>query len=375
MNSLEQLQRRHSSKWRRYASDVLPMHVAEMDFDIADAIRDRIVSMATNSDLGYLGPVPELPAAFAGFAKDYWNWDVDTKQVKLVTDVGVGVVEFLRANAAPNSKVIVNSPVYHGFWIWLEELGIKPLDVPLLENYDLDIDGIEKEFAEGAKFLLLCNPQNPVGKVFRREELQNLARIAKKHGAVVISDEIHAPLTYAEATFTPYLNCGPDAEATGVCITSASKSWNLAGLKAALVVSASPEMASLVNKMPEANHWRSSILAAFAMTEAFSNGRTWLDQTVQTLDANRYFLKGELARVLPSIRYEIPKSTYLAWLDVSDLNLGSNAAQTLIDQAKVAFVPGDEHGPQYVNFLRFNFGTSQELISEGLKRMATFVSQ
>lgn len=375
MTELSELRKRHSSKWRRYADDVLPMHVAEMDFQIADAVRERIVTMATNSDLGYLGPVPELPEAFAGFAKERWGWIVDTKQFKLVTDVGVGVVEFLRGNGASGSKVIINSPVYHGFWHWLEELDIEIVDVPLKENYDLDIEGIEQQFAAGVRYLLLCNPQNPVGKVFRKEELQELARVARKHGAVVMSDEIHAPLVYREQVFVPYLACGEDAEETGVCITSASKSWNLAGLKGAFVISASGKMLGMLNKLPEAAHWRSSILAAFSMIEAYENGRGWLDETLDKLDYNRNYLAAELERLLPGTKYEIPHSTYLAWINVENWGLGDKTVDALIENAKVSLVPGNEHGPQYTNYVRFNFGTSPAIITEGLTRIANFVNK
>jgi cystathionine beta-lyase len=367
---LDVLKTRHSSKWRRFPEDVLPMHVAEMDFPIAEPIQRRIITMVSESDLGYLGPIPEVANAFAKFAKNRWNWTIDEAQLKLATDVGVAVVEFLRANNATNTKVIVNSPVYHGFWEWLGELNITPVDVPLNPDYSLDIDGIEKEFANGVKYLLLCNPQNPVGKAFSREDLTALAHIAKKHDAIVISDEIHAPLTYKNETFTPYLDCGPEAEETGVCITSASKSWNLAGLKAAFLLTQSKTMQSMVNRMPQATHWRSSIVGAFAMAEAYENGDTWLDSTLQTLDENRHHLKRELQRLFPEVNYIIPEAGYLAWLDVASWKLGDKTVDHLIQKAKVALVPGNDHGPQYANHVRFNFGTSPELITEGLTRIA-----
>ena len=368
--SLDLLRNRHSSKWRRFPSEVLPMHVAEMDFQLAEPIQNRIIKMVSESDLGYLGPVPEVASSFAKFAKNRWNWVIDESQLKLATDVGVAVVEFLRANSAANTKVIVNSPVYHGFWEWLGELNITPVDVPLTEDYSLNIDEIEKEFANGVKFLLLCNPQNPVGKAFTREELTALAKIAKKHNAVVISDEIHAPLTYRDQTFTPYLSCGSDAEETGVCITSSSKSWNLAGLKAAFLLTQSELMQKRVNLMPQATHWRSSIIGAFAMAEAYENGVTWLDSTIETLNENRYHLEKELNRLLPEVKYQIPQAGYLAWLDVSSWNLGDKTVSKLIEDAQVSLVPGNDHGPQYVNHVRLNFGTSPELITEGLTRIA-----
>jgi cystathionine beta-lyase len=372
--SLRELGHRHSSKWRRYSADVLPMHVAEMDFQIAEPIKQRIIKMVSESDLGYLGPIPEVAEAFARFAKKRWNWSIDQTQLKLATDVGVAVVEFLRANGASNGKVVITSPVYHGFWEWLGELNITPVDVPLNPDYSLDIAGIEEQFAAGVKYLLLCNPQNPVGKAFSREELTELAAIAKKHDAVIISDEIHAPLTYRNATFTPYLNCGPDAEATGVCITSASKSWNLAGLKAAFLLTQSKEMQQKVAKLPQATHWRSSIVGAFAMAEAYENGVDWLNSTIAALDENRHHLKSELERLFPEVNYIIPEAGYLAWLDVTSWNLGEKTVETLIDKAKVALVPGNDHGPQYTKHVRFNFGTSPELITEGLTRISKALS-
>ena len=373
--SLEKLSERHSSKWRRFPHDVLPMHVAEMDFQIADAIRDRIITMTTENDLGYLGPVPEVAEAFQSFAKQRWGWQIDPTQLKLATDVGVAVVEFLRANNFTGGKVVVNSPVYHGFWDWLGELRVTPVDVPLTNQLELDIDGIEKQFAAGVGAILLCNPQNPVGKAFSRAELTALAKIAKKHDAIVISDEIHAPLTYKGTEFVPYLSCGPDAEATGVCITSASKSWNLAGLKAAFLITQSEAMNAKVKNMPAATHWRSSILGAFAMAEAFSNGVTWLDTTIVTLDSNRKFLGEELLRLMPEVKYQAPDAGYLAWLEVSAWRLGESTVSRLLQDAKVALVPGNDHGPEYVNHVRLNFGTSQEIITEGLIRISNFLNR
>ncbi|MEY3855816.1 MAG: hypothetical protein RJA45_286 [Actinomycetota bacterium] len=368
--SLDVLHGRHSSKWRRFPEDVLPMHVAEMDFQLAQGIRDRLIKMVSESDLGYTGPVPEVAEAFEGFAKDRWNWNIDKSQLKLVTDVGVGVVEFLRANGVANGKVIINSPVYHGFWEWLGELNIETVDVPLAPNYELDIEGIEKQFAAGVKFLLLCNPQNPVGKAFSRAQLTALAKVAKKHGAVVISDEIHAPLTYEDHEFTPYLNCGPFAEDTGICVTSSSKSWNHAGLKAGFVLTQSEVMQARANLMPQATHWRSSLLGAFALVEAYSNGTDWLDNTVKVLDDNRKFLKSELKKRFPEVTYNLPDAGYLAWLDVSAWNLGADTVSHLVAKGRVSLVPGNDHGPEYTNFVRLNFGTSQEHISEGLARIA-----
>lgn len=365
---LSVLLERHSSKWRRFPSDVLPMHVAEMDFQIAEPVAARIIKMTTENDLGYLGPVPEVAAAFEKFAKKRWGWQIEPSYLHLATDVGVAVVEFLRTHLKPGEKVIINTPVYSGFYHWLEELEIEPLDVPLItgnHEYLFDFDGLEKAFAAGNRILLLCNPHNPVGRAFSREELTRLAALARKYDAIVLSDEIHAPLTYGE--FVPYLACGEDAAATGVCITSSSKSWNLAGLKAAFILAQSPAMEELLKVLPEGMHWRTSIVGAFAMAEAFENGTPWLDATLVTLDENRRHLATELERLLPSVKYHIPEAGYLAWLEISELGLTN---EEIFTKAKVACVPGPEMGGDaYQNFARFNFGTSKEIITEALERI------
>ncbi len=365
---LSVLRGRHSSKWRRFPEDVIPMHVAEMDFQIAEPIAARIIKMTTENDLGYLGPVPEVAASFEKFAKTRWSWQIEPSYLHLATDVGVAVVEFLRTHLKPGEKVIINTPVYSGFYHWLEELEIEPLDVPLItgnHEYLFDFDGLERAFAAGHRIFLLCNPHNPVGRAFSREELTRLAALARKYDAIVLSDEIHAPLTYGE--FVPYLACGEDAAATGVCITSSSKSWNLAGLKAAFILAQSPSIDEMLKALPEGMHWRTSIVGAFAMAEAFENGTPWLDATLVTLDENRRHLATELERLLPSVKYHIPEAGYLAWLDISELGLTN---EEIFAKAKVAFVPGPEMGGDaYKNFARFNFGTSKEIITEALERI------
>ncbi len=345
------------------------MHVAEMDFEIAEPIRARLAQMVAESDLGYLGPIPEVAEAFERFASTRWGWNIDPKQLKLATDVGVATVEFLRANLKTGDRVVITSPVYSGFFEWLNELHIEPFDVPLNHTehgWRLDLAGIEAAFAQAHLTLLLCNPHNPVGRAFDRTELTALAEIAARYGAVVISDEIHAPLTYGE--FTPYLSCGPNAEKTGVVITSSSKSWNLAGLKAAFLLTQNEKMAARVAKVAPATHWRTSILGAFSMAVAYSDGGDWLDATVSRLDENRMHLQVELARLLPQVRFELPEAGYLAWLDISDLPL---SAQQILEDAKVALVPGpDMGGATYENWVRLNFGTGKAIITEGLERIA-----
>jgi len=365
------LQRRHSEKWRHFPDDVLPMFVAEMDYPIAEPIKRALTDLIANNDLGYLGAVPEIGPAFVEFATARWGWTPDITDIRLAADVGVATVEYLRANKA--ESVIVTSPVYSGFWSWLNELAIDIVDVPLTENFDFDFDGIERAFASGVKFFLLCNPHNPLGRVFGRNELLRLAELADTYGATIIADEIHAPLTFPGTDFVPYLSLGPVAVRTGVLITSTSKSWNLAGLKAAFLL-ASGDKADTFDKLPKSMHYRSSILGAFSMATAYSEGTPWLDATIDTIIVARDHLVAELDRLLPGARLEwVPDAGYLAWIDVSELGLGDNPHERIMTDAKVALVAGTQCGPAYVNHVRINFATSHETITTALERIAAIV--
>jgi cystathionine beta-lyase len=345
-----------------------------MDYPVAEPIREFLGNLVATSDLGYLGPVPEIAPAFTAFAEKRWGWTPDVSHARLAPDVGVATVEFLRAHKV--SRVIITSPVYGGFWHWLEELDIEIIDVPLTANFALDIAGIERHFADGVGHMLLCNPHNPLGKVFGRDELTTLAEAADRHGAVVISDEIHAPLTYPGTEFVPYLSLGEAAERTGIIVTSTSKSWNLAGLKAAFIFGHGKRGAELLKPLPEAMHWRSSILGAFSMVAAYSHSVGWLDATIETIRDARDHLASELARLLPAARLEmIPEAGYLAWVDVSGLNLGDKPWDRILEESRVSVVPGAELGPQYLQHVRINFATSPKILTEALTRIAALAAR
>jgi len=372
-DSLSNFAGRTSSKWRRFDPSILPMHVAEMDFDVAKEIRNHIVQMTQNSDLGYLGPIPELAPAFSSYAKSRWNWDLGQNPVRLATDVGVAAVEILRLTTKPGDRVLICSPVYSSFFLWLKETKVLPHDVPLRlvgQRWQLDLEGIEKAFQSGVKVFLMCSPQNPVGTVHTKEELTTVALLAEKYGALVISDEIHAPLSWTQ--YTPFLSLGSAAENHGVTITSTSKAWNTAGLKSAIVVSQSEKIDSVLIGFPESMHWRASILGAFSMVIAYQQCSYWIDETVERIKENLTFLRFELEKQLPKAKFFDMSATYLAWLDLSAYGV-DNVQSLLLNDAKVALVAGSDHSSdgKYSDFVRFNFATSQTRIAEAVRRMAS----
>ncbi|MFM2019843.1 MAG: hypothetical protein RL718_424 [Actinomycetota bacterium] len=367
---LDNFANRSSSKWRRFPEDILPMHVAEMDFEVAPEIRATLANLVTNSDLGYLGPFPELAPAFQHYAKQTWGWEFDPTYMRFATDVGVAATEIMRVLTSPGDRVILNSPVYTNFKFWVQEVGAIPHDVPLIRDgntWRLDLAGIEAAMASGIKVYMLCSPQNPVGRIHTRAELQAISDLANKYGVVVIADEIHAPLSYED--FTPYLSI-PGSEKNGILITSNSKSWNTAGLKAAFYMTLSEELSKRLSGMPEAMHWRSSLLGAFAMATAYAQCGYWMDETKLRLQDNLKFLVAQLAEHLPKAVVSDVQATYLAWIDLSAYGV-ERPAQKILKDGKVAVVAGEEHAPElkYTDFIRFNFGTSKPRIAEAVRRM------
>jgi cystathionine beta-lyase len=376
---LSELQTHRSEKWRAFPKDVLPLPVAEMDFPVADPIRQVLREMIDHSDLGYLGSIPEMGTAFAGFAKRRWGWSVDPLQVRIAADVGVGIVEVLRVITKPGDKILINSPVYPNFWTWCTETHLEQVDVPLTQseqqvngsNWILDWDGIEKAYASGIKAHLICNPHNPLGRVYTYEELSRLADLAKKHNVYVLSDEIHAPLTFAEQKFTPFLSVSENAREVGITITAASKGWNIAGLKCAIIVSENEKVHETLNGIAPATHYRASLLGAFASVAAFEKGEPWLDSAMVEIDKNRNLVAELIAAKTPGVGYRIPHCSYLAWLDLTSFNLGEDPSAVLIEKGKVAFVPGVRFGAQSSQFVRLNFATSPQILEEAFNRLAT----
>ena len=376
--SLAELSTHHSEKWRAFAPDVIPLPVAEMDFPVAAPIRELLHSMVEHSDLGYLGAIPELGNSFASFADSRWNWTVDPAHVRVATDVGVGVVEILRVFTIPGDGVLISSPVYQNFYTWINETKVKCIDVPFIHQqaddvslaWSIDWEGIEEAYSSGIKIHLLCSPHNPIGRVYTKEELSKFVALSVKYNVIIISDEIHSPLEYSEHPFVPILTLGEDAQSHSVVVTAASKGWNIAGLKCAIIVSGSEAMHEKLNALPPALHYRASLLGAFATAVAFDKCAPWLDTVINQLDHNRNLISKLLAEHLPEVIYNPPQHSYLAWFDLSALNLGDEPTAVILDKTKVALNAGHIYGAQWGQFARMNFATSPEIITQAITQMA-----
>ncbi|MGO2092184.1 MAG: MalY/PatB family protein [Microbacterium gubbeenense] len=374
---LEILRRRTSTKWATHPDDVLPLFVAETDFALAEPITRILTDALAIGDTGYVPPKTAYPEAFTGFASRRWGWDVDPARVRTTCDVMMGVAEAIRAVAEPGEKVVVTSPVYPPFFDVHDESRTVCVDVPLLRENDgwiLDLDGIERAFADGAVAILLCNPHNPTGTAHTTASLAALARIAERHGAVVISDEIHAPLALpGRRAFTPFLEAGPEAADVGIAIHSASKTFNLAGLKCAHFVTVSDRLAKLVADMPMEVEWRTGLFGIKAGIAAYTEGDAWLDALLARLGSNQTLLGGLLAEHVPGAEYVPGDAGFLAWVDVSALGWGEDPAAKILAEARVALNAGRSFGAPGEGFVRFNYGTGPGILTEAVRRVGALI--
>jgi cystathionine beta-lyase len=296
--------------------------------------------------------------------------------VVLVPDVMVGAAEVLRLTTEPGSGVVINTPAYPPFFPTIAEYGRRVVDVPLLQTsrgWELDFDALEQAFRAGARAYLLCNPHNPTGRVFSRPDLERIATLAGRYNVVVVADENHAPLTLAGAVHTPFVSLGAEAIPQAATVISAAKAWNVAGLKCALVIAGSAAMRAQLATLPAEVQTRAGHLGVLAAIAAFREGRTWLTELLAHLDRNRRFLAQLLASHLPAVRYVPPEASYLAWLDCRQLHLGDDPAAQFLARGRVALSRGLDFGPNGAGFVRLNMGTSRDLLTEVVVRMAAAV--
>ena len=371
---LDLLRTRTSEKWRAHPDDVLPMFVAEMDYPLAPQIAAALRAAIDRSDTGYVDPRDAAPReAFAAFARDSWGWAPDPERMGITTDVSVVIVETLRRLATPGDGVIITPPVYPPFFDLIPEAGARVVEVPLRDDgtsYSLDLDGIDRALAAGARGVLLCSPHNPLGLVHTRAELTELSRIVERHGGFVLSDEIHAPLTHPGVTFTPYLTVSDAAREHGIAAESGSKAFNLAGLKAAFIVAESERMAQLVRGLPDEVTFRTGHLGLLATRVGFADAREWLAETIASIVANVELLEAQLTAKLPEARLTRPAASYLAWIDLSAYGWGDDPASVLLERSRLALSNGPAFGREGRGHVRLNLACAPDLVIEAVDRIA-----
>ena len=383
--TLADLRTRTSTKWREHPPDVLPLWVAEMDVPLAEPVQQVLHDAVARGDTGY--PAGTAYAeALAAFAADRWQWeDVDVARTAIEPDVMLSIVEALRLLTSPGDTVCDTCPASPPFYAVAETMWLQVQEAPLTAAGRLDLDALAAALAGPATAYLLCNPHNPTGTVHTADELAAVAALADEHGVRVVSDEIHAPLVLPGARFVPYLTVpGGDR---GFAVLSATKGWNLAGLKAALLV-AGPGAAADLARLPEVVSHGPSHLGVLAHTAALAAGGPWLDALLAGLDAKRALLRTLLDQHLPGVRWTRPEATYLAWLDCRGLGLddepedpsarglvtsSAGPAGVFLREARVAVSAGPAFGTGGAGHVRLNYATSREVLEQALARMGGVV--
>lgn len=364
---LEELRRRTSIKWTRWEPDVLPMFIAEMDCRMPEPIARRLQEAMATGDTGY----PEQPIyqeAYADFARWRWGWDVDTDRFTTSGDVMQGMRYTLELVTEPGDGVVINPPIYPPFRQIIDHTRRQQVEVPLVDGR-LDLDGMERAFADGARAALLCSPHNPTGTVHTREELTALAELGVQYDVTIIVDEIHSPFNGKE--FTPFLSL-PDV-GKAVVSTSGAKAFNLAGLKAGLLI-ASDESLDVLGRLPSYVGEAMSHFGAIAHATGLTECRDWLVEAKEEIDANKRLFADLLAEHIPQLTYTPSEATYLAWLDCSALGV-PDPGRFFHEEGRVRFNLGSEFASETATWVRINLATSQDMIREAVARMEGAVNR
>ncbi len=373
------LRRRGTVKWSRYGPDVLACWVAEMDFPTAAPVRQAVLDAVEREEFGYPKGDDDngLPEAVAAFHAERYGWTVHPDRVHTLPDVVKGAELAIRHFSPEGSAVILPTPAYMPFFE-IPVITRRPcIEVPTMIEDGvprLDLEAIDAAFARGAVTIILCQPYNPLGRSFTPSELRDLSAIVDRHGGRVVCDEIHAPLTYPEARHLPYASLSELTASHTVTVTSASKAWNLPGLKCAQAIMSNEVDERRWRSIPPLETHGASTVGIASNVAAYGDGSPWLAAALAYLDGNRRYLKELLADQLPDIRYTVPEATYLAWLDCRTLDLDTEPADYFLEKARVATSPGPAFGANGAGHLRFNFATSRAILAQAVDAMAAAVS-
>ena len=373
--TLEQLRTRTSAKWRFFEPDVLPLWVAEMDVPLAECVIEAVERAMREGDTGYPANNP-YGEAHADFAAERFGWNLDPSFSYAITDVMSGVDDLINTLSEPGAPVVTTPPVYGPFDQHVKRLGRPQIFAQLNDAGRLDMASLEEAFGQvktlgkGGVFLL-SNPHNPTGVSHTRDELQLAVELANRFGVRIVSDEIHASLQMPGHTFTPILTL--DGAEDAFAVTSASKAFNLAGIKAALVIAGSSQKETMTRMKANNVAWTSH-LGVIAHTAAYRGGGQWLDAVLAGLDSNRRFFAEQVATLMPEAKFLVPEATYLGWLDLRGYDVPADPAPLLREKGRVAFSPAEFFGLGSEGHVRVNLATNHAILREAAERTAAVVT-
>jgi cystathionine beta-lyase len=365
--------RSDSIKWRLYGDGVLPLWVADMDFKSPEPVIRALRERVDHGVFGYSSEPPELRQVVLDWLDRSFGWQVSPEALVFLPDVATGFNLACHAVAAPGDGVLAQTPVYFPILCAPANAGLTLDQMELTRQpdgyYVIDYDAFEAGITPRTRLFILCNPHNPVGRVFQRQELERMAEICLRHGIVICSDEIHCDLVFQGSRHVPIASLAPEVAAQTITLIAPSKTFNVAGLKCAVAI---VENAGLRDRFCAARAGLVGSVSLFgyiAALAAYRDGRPWLDEVLRYLEGNRDLLLQTVAEHMPGIGVGRPEGTYLAWLDCRQADLSGNAQEFFLQQAKVALNDGEPFGRGGEGFVRLNFGCPRATLVEALDRM------
>ncbi len=371
---VERARRRLGVKWSRYGDDVVPAWVADMDYDPPAAVTEALHGHLNRGDLGYASMSADLPEAYAAFQQRHHGWLPDPSQVRVFTSALHALEAAIWNTTEPGDGVVVLTPVYYPFLDAVRDSGRRLVDAPLdPDGWRIDPDRLDAAIDPRTRVILFCTPHNPTGRVFEPDEIAAVADVAERHDLLVVTDEIWGELTHGPR-HRPLATCDERFAGRLVTLGSASKSFNLAGLRCAVAVVDHAPLERALDAMSTHLQGAPSTLGVVGTLAAWTECDDWLAAVRVELTARRDQLARRLAADAPAIGFEPPEATYLGWLDFRATDLGDDPARALLKRGRVALSQGPKFGTGGTGFARVNFATSAEILDDIVDRVATTVA-
>lgn len=365
-----------SVKWNRFPEDVLPLWVADMDFAVPEAVVRAVEERLAHPLFGYACEDDELRGLICEWLARRHKWVVEPDHILLMDGVVSGLNWVAQTFLRPGEGIAFQTPVYPPFFRIPAYAGCPFVEIPLVageDGYQIDFDLFESRLQEGKRLFILCNPHNPVGRVYIRAELEKIGEICLRNDILICSDEIHCDLTYSGQTHIPLASLSPELASRIVTLMAPSKTFNIPGLNLAFAVVSNPELRGRLQKGRRGVVGAPGLLSRAAASGAYRGGEKWLESLLVYLEGNRDFLIAYLTEKIPAIRAFPPQGTYLAWLDCRDLIKDENPGAFFLEKARVALNNGLDFGKEGEGFVRLNFACPRSILVEALDRMSAAV--
>ena len=360
-------------KWNRYPADTLPMWVADMDFAVPEQIQAALRTRLAHPVFGYAGTPASLIEAILEMLEVRHGWKVAPEAIVMLPGVEPGFNMALRGLLSPGDGVVVQTPIYAPIRTAPLNWGQRRIEVPLKptpSKFSADLPALENAFAEeGTKAFLLCNPHNPTGKVYDVDELSAIAASCLRHHVLIISDEIHGDLVHEGGRHYPIASLAPEIAERSITLMSASKTYNIAGLKAAFAIVPNAALRQAFVSARAGMVDSVNLMGLVATEAALREGEAWRRALLGYLQENRDFLARELTQRFPMIGYQPPQASFLAWLDCRGLALSIEPAKFFLEHARIAVSGGEEFGALGAGHVRLNFGCRRATLIAALNRL------